>query len=312
MNLFKQALLFISISSLFCTSCSFSEKEKKQVQTKEAIVLATFGSSYENPQATFKTINKCAHEHFPNQEIRWAYTSNFIIKKLREGRGQGSLNGKEIRIYTPAETLEQLIKEGYRKIYVQSLHIIPGEEYDELLEATKLVENRYQDVDIVIGTPLLTSEKDIKEVAHVLANKFSEEIKQGPVLFMGHGTPHEADAKYTKLHDELQKINSDFYVGTVEGIGFEDGSLAIGSIISRLDQCTTKATTLCITPLMSVAGDHACNDLNADTGETDPAEQSWREQLEAKGYTVNANMNGLGDYSEINAIWMSHLEEVRK
>lgn len=48
-----------------------------------------------------------------------------------------------------------------------------------------------------------------------------------------------------------------------------------------------------ITPLMSIAGDHANNDMNGVTGETDPDEQSWRERLEAKGYTVTDVMKGL-------------------
>ncbi len=62
---------------------------------------------------------------------------------------------------------------------------------------------------------------------------------------------------------------------------------------------------------MSIAGDHANNDMNGVTGETDPAEQSWRERLEGEGYTVNCIMKGLGDYDEINSIWMNHLKAAK-
>jgi sirohydrochlorin cobaltochelatase len=61
--------------------------------------------------------------------------------------------------------------------------------------------------------------------------------------------------------------------------------------------------------MMSIAGDHANNDMNGNTGETDPEEQSWRERLEAEGYQVTDVMKGLGDYDEIVAIWMQHLSD---
>lgn len=61
---------------------------------------------------------------------------------------------------------------------------------------------------------------------------------------------------------------------------------------------------------MTIVGDHATNDMN---GKEDPSEgpedQSWRVQLEKMGWTVEARMKGLGDYPEINNIYLEHLKE---
>lgn len=309
MNWIKKSLIVFSAVSLIFTACNDdNEKEITVIGDKEGILLVTFGSSFPDPQLTFANIDVTAKAKFLGEEIRWGYTSDIILNKLRQGNGEGTLNGTIIDNDTPEEALELMVKDGYSKFAIQSLHVIPGEEFDELVEATEAFEHKYEGVEISIGRPLLDTDEDIKAVAEIVAEKFNVEITEGPVLFMGHGTPHSADAQYLKLEAELQKLNANFFVGTVEGIGFDNESTSIGGILTKLNTISPKPTKVTITPLMSIAGDHANNDMNGVTGETDPAEQSWRERLEAEGYTVTDIMKGLGDYDEINAIWMSHLE----
>lgn len=310
MNWLKNsAIAFCALAFIF-TGCSDDDNnDKNALGDKEGILLVTFGSSFPDPQETFKNIDNAAKTRFAGETINWGFTSDLIINKLRQGNGEGSLNGTVIDNDSPEEALEIMFKDGYSKFEIQSLHVIPGEEFDELEEAIVAFESKHEGVEVKVGRPLLDSEADIKEVAEVLASKFATELTEGPVLLMGHGTPHSADAQYLKLQTELQKINSNFYVGTVEGIGFEAGTTSISGLISELDKLSPKATKVTITPLMSIAGDHANNDMNGNTGETDPAEQSWKERLEAENYTVNTVMKGLGDYNEINTIWMNHLED---
>jgi sirohydrochlorin cobaltochelatase len=304
----KTIMMVLLTSTLLFTACDDKENDDDfNIGGKSGILLVTFGSSYEEPQATFTNMDNAAKAEFPNTEIRWGYTSDIILNKLRQGNGEGSLNGEIIDNDTPGEALEIMIEEGYSKFTVQSMHVIPGEEFDEMLETIEAIENKYPGVEIKVGKPLLESDADIKAVAQAMAAKFATQVSEGPVCFMGHGTPHEADAQYAKLQTALQAINTNFFVGTVEGIGFEAGTTSINGIITKLQALSPAPTKVTVSPLMSIAGDHANNDMNGVTGETDPAEQSWRERLEAEGYTVADVMKGLGDYDEINAIWMSHL-----
>lgn len=310
MNWIKKTGVALSIVGLVFTACTNDDDNSNtefELGNKEGIVLITFGSSFPDPQLTFANIDEAAKAKFSGEEIRWGFTSDLIINKLRQGNGEGTLEGTIIDNDTPTEALNVMVEEGYSTFALQSLHIIPGEEYDELLEAVEEFEAQYEGAEVTVGSPLLNSEDDIAAVAAILAEKFATQITQGPVCFMGHGTPHAADDRYLMLDAELKKLNAQFFVGTVEGIGFDADLTSIGVIIEQID-AIAGVTTVTISPLMSIAGDHANNDMNANTGESVVEEQSWRERLVAAGYTVQSVMKGLGDYDEINAIWMAHLE----
>ncbi len=313
MNWIKKSVLVLIAACIVFTACNKKEDNNNKVVLgdKEGILLVTFGSSFPDPQLTFEKIDNASKAKFSGEEIRWGYTSDIILNKLRQGNGEGLLNGKIIDNDTPEQALELMVKDGYSKFAIQSLHVIPGEEFDELKEAIHKFENKYNGVHVTVGRPLLDTDADIAAVAKIMANKFKTQVAEGPVCFMGHGTPHAADAKYLMMQAELQKINSNFFVGTVEGIGFEAGSTSIGGIISKLKEISPKPSRVTITPLMSIAGDHANNDMNGVSGETNPEEQSWRERLEVEGYTVTDVMKGLGDYDEIIAIWLSHLNSAK-
>nr|WP_321452735.1 sirohydrochlorin cobaltochelatase [uncultured Carboxylicivirga sp.] len=288
--------------------CNHQSSNQKSTM-KDGIILVTFGSSYEAPQKTFAHIEEVVQNRYSQNDIRWGYTSKMIIKKLREGRGEGALNGVVINNDTPAECLEKMANDGHRRLVLQSLHIIPGEEFDELQKAVHHFEAKHTNISCKVGLPLLTSNSDIKEVARIMANEFTDAVAQGPVCFMGHGTPHAADVQYLKLQAELQKINPDFFVGTVEGTGADNGSSSVESIINHLGSLASIPESITVAPLMSIVGNHAQEDLNGDTGESDPAKQSWRERFEGQGYKVTVVMKGLADYDEIVAIWMQHLSD---
>ncbi|MDY3885467.1 sirohydrochlorin cobaltochelatase, partial [Porphyromonas somerae] len=68
--------------------------------------------------------------------------------------------------------------------------------------------------------------------------------------------------------------------------------------------------TVHLQPLMTIVGDHANNDMAGEyeKGEADE-DQSWKWQLEKMGWKVKTHMKGLGDYPEINKIYLEHLKE---
>lgn len=312
MKVLRNALCVLGTAALLCTSCNDDNDNNTDFELGdlEGTVLVTFGSSYEAPQETFALIDEAFNAEYSDDEIRWGYTSDLILNLLRQGNGE---NGLELDNDSPEEAISIMLEEGYSTFNVQSLHVIPGEEYDELIESTEAIEEEYEGVEFNIGMPLLSSDEDVDAVAAIMAAEFATEVEAGqPVLFMGHGTPHEADAKYALLETALKAINENFYVGTVEGIGFEAGTTSIGSIVTKLQALETQPTEVTITPFMSIAGDHANNDMNGNTGETDVDEQSWRERLEGAGYTVDCVMKGLGDYADVRAIWVAHFATAKE
>ena len=85
--------------------------------------------------------------------------------------------------------------------------------------------------------------------------------------------------------------------------------------------------TVSLAPFMSVAGDHAHNDLwGIEEGDdfsqaTPQSDACWRLKLLKMGFQIDmeeshngsadaCTMKGLGDYPEIRTVWLNHLKEL--
>ena len=263
-------------------------EEHKQIE-KTGILLISFGTSYANAQSALDHINAQVKEEFPEVEIRWAFTSNKIRNILKK-------RGKTID--SPAEALSKMGADGFTKIAVQSLHVIPGEEFENLQKTVNAFNHIPKNAQkIVLGKPLLYHHEDIVEACAALHSILPEERKSGDaVVLMGHGTAHQSNIYYPGVQYYLWQQSPLIFLGTVEGYP------RLAEIISELK--AKKVKTVWLQPFMSVAGDHAQNDMTGDEPD------SWKSQLEAAGFTVNPVLKGLAEFNAIDAIWIKHLKEV--
>lgn len=282
-------LILILIGATSCTN----KRSDNETVSDEATLLVTFGSSYDAPLETYAKIEKAFAQAYPNQKISWTYTSG-IIRKILAKRGT--------KIDAPKEALEKLADSGYKKINVQSLHIIPGSEYDEMISFIEEFKASHNDITIKVGTPLLYSDEDMHKVAEVLHNNFKKTIDKGEaIVFVGHGTEHDSNDRYARLNKIMKDYNPLLIIGTVEG------TLGIDDVIAELKKMGM--TNLTMTPLMSIAGDHATNDIASDE------EDSWNSLLTKAGFNVtidtlaNGNISSLGDIEGISDIWIKHMEK---
>ena len=93
---------------------------------KKAILSVSFGTSY--PDTLLKTIaatEQALADAFPGWEVRRAFTSGMIIRKLRERDG--------VEIENVTQAMHRLEDEGYTHVAVQSTHVMHGEEYEKML-----------------------------------------------------------------------------------------------------------------------------------------------------------------------------------
>ncbi|MFA8434105.1 MAG: sirohydrochlorin cobaltochelatase [Marinifilaceae bacterium] len=290
MKFLKQSLLLLLTSALLFTACSDDDDDKKELGEKEGILLVTFGSSYPGPKDTFKNIEEEVKKEYSNMEVRWAYTSH-IIRNILLGRGED--------IDSPEEAMKKMKEDGFSKIILQSLHVIPGAEYNDLKATMEKFVKENEGMKVSLGHPLMYDDSDLDELGDILVDVFKAEKEAGEaVVFMGHGTHHEANDRYSRFQEKLTAKAANFFVGTVEA------SPTLDDVIAKLEKTGIKTVT--VTPLMSVAGDHANNDMAGDE------EDSWKTVLEAKGYAVKTVLKGLGDYDDIVAIWGKHLKEVKE
>ncbi len=255
---------------------------------KKGILLVTFGTSYSDAQKAFQNIDKQVKEQYPDTPVRWAYTSKMIREKLAS---------RDKDIPSPAEALAKMKAQGFTRVAVQSLHIIKGYEYGDLksvVEGFGSMHGKMQ--DIVLGAPLLSSPESLIKVRDSMLNNIPDERSEDEaVIFMGHGTHHPNNAFYQAMSYQFQQEDGLAYIGNVEG------SPKIDSILSNLEEKDVDKVYLM--PFMSVAGDHAQNDMAGD------GEDSWKSILEDNGYKVKTVLKGMGEYDNIVDIWIENLND---
>lgn len=245
---------------------------------KLALLMVHFGTTYDETRSlTIDAINEKAKSTFSNIEIREAYTSRIVARRLK---------ARDIEKPDPVSALLRLKADGYTHILIQSSNIIEGVEMESLRKDIESVQQFFK--EIRVGNPLLYATEDFEKVASILANEYNQ---KDDIVFVGHGTYTPSTASYAML-DYIFKANGhdNLHVGTVEGYPtFEN-------VVQLLKNKKEKKVTL--VPFMFVAGDHATNDIAGE----------WKDNLEKEGYKVEAIMKGLGQYPAIQDIFIEHIQ----
>lgn len=273
---------------LFTFNC-FAGAHGSTQAMKKGILLVAFGSSIPEAQVSFTNIEKQVKKEFKETPVRWAYTSVIIRKKLKkEGKNLDSV----------ALALAKMMDEGFTHVGVQSLHTIRGEEFEDLKKTVKAFAHMPNGFSkIIIGAPLLSSQSDMeKTVDAIIANIPKKRKTTEAVVLMGHGSPHPSNAFYAALMFHLRQKDKNIYIGTVEG------APEINEIKAMLEDSAVKKAFLM--PFMSVAGDHARNDMAGDE------EDSWKNILTKAGIECEPVLKGTAEYDNLVAIWIDHLKEV--
>ncbi len=264
MNKFKYLLLAASLfaSSAVFTSCDDGDDDNTANPAEEvvkaskkhdtAILLCTFGSTFKESIKTYDATLADFQNAFPDADIYLSFTSRTCVNRVEAETG--------IARYQPDLWLQALGNAGYKKVAVQSLHIIPGEEYLSLMNTDvkkKFMIESFPSVQVVKSPCLVYDKEDVEAVAKVLYSHYSDK--------------------------------------------------------------------LALAPFMSIAGDHAHNDLwgieeDDDFSAAAPnADACWRLKLLKMGFKIdtkeshngsleNCKIIGLGDYDAVRQIWVNHLK----
>ena len=261
----------------------------------QAIVVVSFGTTFDEArEKCIESVENKITEMFPFYEVRRAFTSNIVMKRLAE---------KGIMVDNLEQALTKLKNEEYTDVIIQSTHLIPGEEYNtKILEVAAKHKNDFQ--TIKIGRPVLTysgdnNTNDYKEFVKALKKQLPQnQGKDTQIIFMGHGSNHENGTVYSKLQLELDKQGVKGYVAVVE----DGAEPSFDSVLKKL-AANKETKKVLLMPLMLVAGDHANNDMAGEE------EDSWKSILTAKGYAVEIYMHGLGENKAFQDIYVEHIKD---
>ncbi|MCL4503395.1 MAG: sirohydrochlorin cobaltochelatase [Deltaproteobacteria bacterium] len=261
-----------------------------------AIVLTAFGTTTAAAD-TYRYIEEKVRARFPGHEIRWAFTSNKVRRKV------AAEQGKELK--TLPQALKELQVAGYQSVAVQSLHVVPGKEWDEVVQASRQVPG----LKVALGQPLLNAKPDEERVLAALSKTFPADLKNTAVVLVGHGTPNSRAQRTYLDFDQLLRARypgQNVYLGVVQvGQPSQDETLAAVKLGG--------AAMVRLVPFLLVAGEHVNNDILGDGPE------SWKSKLVAQGISrVEGVRRGLGYNDDIIKVYLDHLEialkdlEVRK
>ena len=264
-----------------------------QAANKDAILVMTFGTTFTDTRAkTIDAVETDIQKAFPNIPVFEAYTSHIIIDRVAANEG--------IKKLTPEEAFDKLKAEGYTRVAVISLDVIPGIEYGYDSIVAKDYAKNFKEISL--ATPLMyyqgtEGEADqVVDFIKALSSQLPQMGAEDATLLMAHGTPHPANAYYAVIQDRLEDLGmNNVYVYSVEGRpNLED-------VIPKLKAKGIKNITLM--PIMMVAGDHANNDMAGDE------EDSHKSILRKEGFTVGAYIHGLGENENIRQLYVERAKE---
>ena len=263
----------ISILMILSTSLV----SKASINDKPVIILCAFGTSTE-ALSTFEYIEKLIKEQYKGYEIRWAYTSQIVIKKLKE---------KGVVLQTLSDVYEDLRRTGKTNVIVQSLHIVPGQEFHR-----EIVMLPAKGLNVKYGYPLLTDDSDFEKLFKALEPYFAPENDSVTIL-CGHGNDNnpEFNASLIKMDEYLRNKRKNTFLATVEGQPGIDKPFN--------DAKSSGLSKVHFVPLMLVAGDHIMNDVMGDE------DDSWKNQLAPMKATAE---KGMGYNDAVIRIFMDHID----
>ena len=263
----------------------------EDMNNKKAMLVISFGTSHmDTRQKTIEACEKKLRDRFPDFDFYRSWTSKMIRKKLK--------NRDNEEILYPSQALDLLLENGYKEVYIQSLHLICGEEYNKMMN---IIDNyRHKFDKILVGRPLLTSLEDYDYVTDLIKEVSLEDTKsdnkKSASVWMGHGTGHHAHASYAAIDYRLSRNSIKAYLATIEGYP------EIEDMIFFLKKDGIEKIHL--RPFLLVAGDHAKNDM---AGQED--DDSWLNILKAEGFEVEVHMEGIGEFESIQDKFVENLTD---
>ena len=260
---------------------------------KKAILIVSFGTTYpDTRQKNIAAITRQVWALYPDAVVEEAVSSTIVRNAMKKR--------EHIEAKSPTEALESMKKQGVTHVAVFPTHVIDGIENHRLKEAAKKYAGAFE--QIAVADALLAKPQDYEDVAKALWESLKEEVGDFPLILMGHGTEHAADASYAMMEQSLRAYaKHEIYIATVEG------SITIKDVIARMKsglQSRQNGKVL-LTPFMLVAGDHANNDMAGDD------DDSWKSQFTASGNfdSVDTQIAGLGEIEAVQKLYVEHTKK---
>ncbi len=264
-------------SSMTCNHVAALSADTSAVVQRPAIVLVAFGTSVPKARKVFDYVEAAARKRYPEHDVRWAFTSQFVVKKLRR---QG------VEVKSLGEVIADLKSDGHTSAVFQSLHVVPGQGYHDIRKVDT------SGLRITVGSALLADDHDIGAVAKALEDEIKASI---PNVIVCHGNQHHRkfNRQLVAFAERVEAKHANVVVCSIDGQpGTDKLAKARGEAVS--------SGKVHFIPLMVVAGVHVTEDVLSD--KTD----SWKSIIGAKETTC---AKPLGYRDKVLAVYFRHLDK---
>lgn len=284
-----------------------AEAMTRTIKSEPALVIVAFGTTTK-AQVTYDFFGEQLVRELPAKfqgyKIAWAFTSEIVRERANKKFQE---TGQAKRFLSLAQTLSNLEDEGYRKIVLQSLHVFPGQEYEDMQKEIEAF--RSLGLRIEYGGSLMHKWEWAFEALGELEKEFLSP-DQGSNILVVHGSPETfpgSNSTYLGLDRYVSRKYTNVAVGGVDGV------LTREQAIDQAKAFPVKRVRLI--PFMYVAGDHIMNDIMGVKAD-EHGVPSWAMELEAAGiqtetlhtsYQGSDYFMGLGFNEGINRILIRQL-----
>lgn len=283
------SLLLASVLLFSLAACNKGDTSggDKTSDADKVILMVSFGTSYnETREKTIDAIEADVEKAYPEWEVRRAFTAQTVIDILADR--------DKLEIDNVKEAMDRLVADGVKEVIVQPTHVMNGAEYDDVVAEVTAYADKFD--SLKMGQALLTSVEDYETAIDSLFAEITEaEDEDTAIVFMGHGTHHNANSTYSQL--ELMMHGAGYenaFVGTVEGYP------SLDDVMNKV--AAGKYSKVILYPLMVVAGDHASNDMAGDEADT------WKTAFKEADYEVECRLVGLGENAGIRDMYIDHVK----
>ncbi len=265
-----------------------------EVKRKDAILVMSFGTTIATARKrSIEAIVSDIKQRFPDKPVWSAFSSRYVIKKIKEQTGETYLSVEE--------ALTKLKEQGFTRIAMVPVDLFPGREYEHKEDCYYLQRQLFKRV--VFGTPLmywtgqLGAPDDVREVFEAFRPGIPELEKGQAVILVGHGTTHWSNDYFLILQERIEASGIDnIFVCTIEG------TLTVEDMIPRLRK--KEYNKVLLMPFMLSAGGHVLKDINGNQPE------SCRSLLETAGFEVETYLHGLGESPAMRQLFVKRAEAV--
>jgi len=281
-----------------CSLPKESTLDNQERVPKFGILLVAYGSSHFKGTSALRFFQSRMVQYF-NVPVRIAFTSETMRKRLAHAKTKSD---------SVLKALQKMNFERFTHVAVQSLHLIPGTEYYDVLGDIKLALESIS-MKIETGLPLLSKDEDVPFVAKALLSLIPENFDTcDKILWMGHGTLHESERYYEHIAHAVHALDSRLHIACMTGVNtletvleqWNRDSMNCGDI-KCVAQKEIKREKIWLLPLLTVIGRHALHDMAGEQ------ESSWKSCIENAGYVCEAHLHGLAESESIQDIWIERL-----